>query len=85
MDDAMDDFPRCPFCGTCNFMDESRLMSWMIIKGDHVVLQGFSLMMPRMIIRGDHVDVQRFSWMMPWMSIQDDHVAVHASSWMNGG
>ena len=42
-------------------MDESILMSWMINKGDHVALQGFSWMMPWMIIQGDHVAVQGFS------------------------
>ena len=33
-------------------------MSWMIIKSDHVAIQGFSWMMPWMIIQGDHVTVQ---------------------------
>ena len=58
-------------------MHESWLMSWLnIIPGDHVVVQGFSLMMPWIIIQGDHVAVRGFSWMMPWMIIQGDHYAV---------
>ena len=42
-------------------MDESWLMPWILIQGDHVVEQGFSWMMPWMIIQGDHVAVQGFS------------------------
>ena len=44
-------------------MDESWLMSWMIIQGDPVAVRGFSWMMPWMIIQGDHVAVHAFSWM----------------------
>ena len=66
-------------------MDESGKMPWMIIKCDHVRVQGFSWMMLWMIIQGDHVSVQGFSSMTPWMSIQVDHVAVHGFSWMNHG
>ena len=42
-------------------MNESPLMSWMITKGDSVVVQRFSWMMPGINVRGDHVDVQRSS------------------------
>ena len=44
-------------------MDESWLMTWMIIQGDHVAVQRFSWTMPWMINQGDHVAVHGFSWM----------------------
>ena len=36
-------------------------MSWMIIKGDHAAVQGFSWMMPWMNIQDDHVAIHAFS------------------------
>ena len=38
-------------------------MSWMIIKGDHVDVRGFSWMMPWLSIQVDHVAVHGFSCM----------------------
>ena len=44
-------------------MDESWLMSWMIIQSDQVAVQGFSWMVPWMSIQDNHVAVHAFSWM----------------------
>ena len=44
-------------------MDESWLMPWIIIQGDHVAGQVFSWMMTWMKIQDNDVAVHEFSWM----------------------
>ena len=63
MDDAMDEYPSGPCCGTWIFLDESWRMPWMINQSDHVALQRFSWMMPWMSVQDDHVPVHASSWM----------------------
>ena len=50
-------------------MEESWLMSSMIIQCEHVDVRGFSWMMPWMSVQDDHLAVQGFSVMMARKSI----------------